>query len=68
MAFESIGWIHTKVVGIDRNGFFKFYTNHQSLLKCSEQSKSALAEIGDFCKLRAVQRTRILSTWRNRVR
>ena len=55
MAFESIGWIQTKVVGIGHNGFLKILTNHQSLLKCSEQSKSALVEIRDICKLRAHQ-------------
>ena len=46
--------IAIKVVGIGHNGFFKFYTNYQSLLKCSDRPKSAWSQIGDSCKLRRV--------------
>ena len=67
MAFESIGWIQTKVVGIGHNDFFKFFTNHQSLLKCSDRPKSAWSEIGDSCKLRMVSWHWILSLLRNPV-
>ena len=28
MAFESTGWMHTKVVGIDHNDFLKIYNKN----------------------------------------